>query len=185
MTRAARPLPPPRTADPSATWREAQACGVPGDYGTARGLRRQREPARLKFIGRDVNGREQWLQPRAASAYARMIAAAAADGVEVRLVSGFRSADYQLAILKRKLERGQAIDEILRVIAAPGFSEHHTGRAVDLTAPGCRPAEIEFEDSPAYAWLRKHASRFGFRMSFPRGNPHGIAYEPWHWCWRA
>ena len=179
------PVPPERTRDPRATWRAAQAYGVPADYGRVRGLRRQREPGQLAFIGRDVNGREQWLQPRAASAYARMIAAAALDGVEIQLVSGFRSAGYQLAILERKLARGQPIDEILRVIAAPGFSEHHTGRAVDLTAPGCRPAEVEFEDSPAFAWLGRHAARFRFRMSFPRGNPHGIAYEPWHWCYSA
>ncbi|HVT32680.1 MAG TPA: D-alanyl-D-alanine carboxypeptidase family protein, partial [Rhodanobacteraceae bacterium] len=39
--------------------------------------------------------------------------------------------------------------------------------------------------SPAFAWLKRHASRFGFRLSYPRRNRHGIAYEPWHWCWHA
>ncbi|NND57300.1 MAG: D-alanyl-D-alanine carboxypeptidase family protein, partial [Xanthomonadales bacterium] len=37
----------------------------------------------------------------------------------------------------------------------------------------------------AFAWLTAHAKQFGFRMSFPRGNPHGVAYEPWHWAWRG
>ena len=34
------------------------------------------------------------------------------------------------------------------------------------------------------AWLRTNAPRFGFHLSYPRNNPHGIGYEPWHWCWR-
>ncbi|MET0229666.1 MAG: D-alanyl-D-alanine carboxypeptidase family protein, partial [Rhodanobacteraceae bacterium] len=37
--------------------------------------------------------------------------------------------------------------------------------------------------SPAFRWLMRHAKRFGFRLSYPRSNRHGIAYEPWHWCW--
>jgi len=180
----ATPTPPPCTTDPAATWLAARTLGVPADYGQVRGLRRQREPRALEWIGRDVNGRDQWLLPRAARAYARMIAAAALDGVEIQLVSGFRSAEYQLEILKRKLARGQDMPEILATIAAPGFSEHHTGRAVDLTAPGCPPAEVEFEASPAYAWLQRHARRYGFHLSYPRDNPHGILYEPWHWCYR-
>ena len=47
------------------------------------------------------------------------------------------------------------------------------------------PVEEEFERSPAFAWLKRHASRFGFRLSYPRRNRHGMAYEPWHWCWHA
>ena len=173
-----------RTQDAAAVAREALALGVPRDYGRQRGLRRQREPRQLAHIGRDINARDQWLVPRAARAYARMIDDARRDGVSILLVSGFRSAQYQLEILKRKLARGQAIEEILRVIAAPGFSEHHTGRAVDLTAQGIPPAEEAFEGSEAFAWLQQRAGAFGFRMSYPRDNPHGILYEPWHWCYR-
>jgi D-alanyl-D-alanine carboxypeptidase len=56
---------------------------------------------------------------------------------------------------------------------------------VDFTAPGFDALEETFERSPAFAWLQRNASRFGFALSYPRGNRHGIAYEPWHWCWRA
>lgn len=165
--------------------REAHALGIPSDYGRSRGLAIVREPHALACIGEDIHARTQWLAPRAARALARMRAAAASDAVELQLVSAFRSADYQLGILKRKLERGQSIDEILRVSAAPGYSEHHSGRAVDLTTPGYAALEEEFEHSPAFAWLSAHAGLFGFTLSFPRGNPHRIAYEPWHWCWHA
>jgi D-alanyl-D-alanine carboxypeptidase len=165
--------------------REARALGVPVDYGAVRGLVAVREPARLAYIGRDINERPQWLAARAARAYTRMRDAATADAIDLQLVSAFRSAEYQLGILRRKLERGLSIDEILRVSAAPGYSEHHSGRAVDLTTPGYAALEEEFERSPAFKWLRTNAARFGFALSFPRGNPHRIAYEPWHWCWHA
>lgn len=163
----------------------AFALGVPRDYGRVRALRRMREPRRLASIGRDTQGREQYLAPLAARAWTRMRAAAAQAGIELEIVSAFRSAEYQLGILKRKLERGQSIAEILRVSAAPGYSEHHTGRALDITTPGYAPLEEEFERSPAFAWLRKNAELYNFTLSYPRGNRHAIAYEPWHWCWRA
>jgi len=163
----------------------AFALGVPRDYGRRHALRQLREPRHLAFIGYDTAGRAQWLAPRAARAWTRMRDVAANVGIELQVVSAFRSVAYQLGILRRKLERGQSIAEILRVSAAPGYSEHHSGRAVDLTTPGFAALEEEFEQSPAFAWLCTNGPRYGFRLSFPRDNPHGIAYEPWHWCWRA
>src|SRR5579883_1910388 len=68
--------------------------GVPRDYGRLRGLRRVREPERLASIGRDTQGREQYLAPRAANAWVRMRQAAALVGVELEIVSAFRSIEY-------------------------------------------------------------------------------------------
>ncbi|HEX2861930.1 MAG TPA: D-alanyl-D-alanine carboxypeptidase family protein, partial [Lacunisphaera sp.] len=85
--------------------------------------------------------------------------------------------------VRRKLARGETIDAILKVSAAPGCSEHHTGRALDLGAPNHLRLEASFSRTPEYAWLKKHARRFGFLLSYPRRNSHGINYEPWHWCW--
>ena len=164
---------------------DSRALGVPVGYGRARGLHVVREPRQLASVGADIHDREQWLVPRAARAFQRMRDSARADAIELQLVSAFRSADYQLGILRRKLERGQVIDEILRVSAAPGYSEHHSGRAIDLTTPGYAALDEEFEQSPAFAWLETNARRFRFNLSYPRGNRYGIAYEPWHWCWRA
>ena len=163
----------------------AFTLGVPRDYGRVRKLRHVREPARLESIGLDTQDREQFLAPRAARAWARMREAAARDGVELQVVSAFRSVEYQLGIIRRKLERGQTMEQILRVSAAPGYSEHHSGRALDITTPGFAALAEEFENSPAFAWLSTNARRFNFRMSYPRKNPHGIAYEPWHWSWKA
>jgi D-alanyl-D-alanine carboxypeptidase len=179
------PASPPRSAEPDACLAVARQLGVPRDYGKTRSLKRVREPARLKFIGDDIHARPQWLAPRAASAWARLRGAAEQDAVQLQVVSAFRSIEYQLGILRRKLERGQSIEQILAVSAAPGYSEHHSGRALDLTTPGFAPLEEEFERSAAFAWLCTNAQRYNFHLSFPRGNAHRIAYEPWHWCWRG
>ena len=75
--------------------------------------------------------------------------------------------------MRAKLARGQSIDEILSVSAPPGYSEHHSGRAVDVTTDGVRPLELEFEGTAAFTWLSRHAGRFGFSLSYPRQNPYG------------
>lgn len=134
-------------------------------------------------MGPDIYQREQRLLAPAAAAWRQMVAAAARDEIQLQLVSAYRSVAYQEGILRKKLEKGRAIDEILQISAAPGFSEHHSGRAVDVTAPGLPVLEEVFEDSEAFAWLGEHAAEYGFCLSYPRGNPHGVAYEPWHWAW--
>lgn len=189
ITRTGRAEPAPQrclnAAERRALLERAAALGIPPDYGRTRHLRLQREPVRLVAIGADVYGRTQWLQPRTARALSRMREAAGTVGVELQLVSAFRSIEYQLGIMERKLARGQSMDEILRVSAAPGYSEHHTGRCVDFTTPGFAPLEAGFEQSPAFAWLMQYARDFGFTLSYPRGNRHRVEFEPWHWCWRA
>jgi|GEM_PF-667354 D-alanyl-D-alanine carboxypeptidase len=154
---------------------------VPNDYATARGMQRQQEARVLAFAGIDVTQRECWLLPEVARRLRAVFAAAASDGIQLQMVSGFRSATYQARILERKRARGEPLAQILSINAAPGFSEHHSGRAVDLTAPGFAPIEELFENSDAFAWLQQHAARFHLRLSYPRNNPHGIVYEPWHW----
>jgi zinc D-Ala-D-Ala carboxypeptidase len=179
------PKPPISSRTGSALIEEAFALGVPRDHGRTRKLRRVRESRSLQFIGLDTQNRQLWLTPRAARAWTHMRDAAARDDIVLEVVSAFRSIEYQLGIIRRKLDRKLSMDEILRVSAAPGFSEHHSGRAFDLTTPGFAALEEEFENSAAFAWLRRNAKTFGFRMSYPKRNPHGIAYEPWHWCWHA
>ena len=139
------------------------------------------EPEWLAFAGFDRWRRPLWLLAPAARAWAHLREAALRDDIVLEAISGYRSHDYQLGIFERKLARGQGVDEILAVNAAPGFSEHHAGTALDIGTPDEPPAEESFERTPAFAWLRDNAGGFGFTMSYPRDNPHGIVYEPWHW----
>ncbi|MEO8160694.1 MAG: M15 family metallopeptidase [Arenimonas sp.] len=150
-------------------------------YAERSGLALVPEPATLAWAGRDRYRRPLWLRAGAAKAWAAMHAAALHDQVVLEAISGYRSHDYQLGIFRRKLARGQTVEEILRVNAAPGFSEHHGGEVLDISTPGEPAAEEGFEATPAFAWLRDRAGEFGFEMSYPRDNPHGIDYEPWHW----
>ncbi|MEQ1514478.1 MAG: M15 family metallopeptidase [Lysobacteraceae bacterium] len=152
-----------------------------GEYGERIGLPLVAEPRWLMHAGFDRYRRPLWLHPCATRAWAVLRAAALRDGIVLEAISGYRSHDYQLGIFERKLARGLTVDDILTVNAAPGFSEHHSGRALDLGTPGEPPAEESFELTTAFAWLREHACDHGFVMSYPRDNPHGIVYEPWHW----
>ena len=158
-----------------------QRLGLDESYGEQVGLELVPEPAALAFAGFDRYRRPLWLTASAARAWAAMRRAADADGVVLDAISGYRSHDYQLDIFERKLARGQSVEQILTVNAAPGYSEHHSGNALDIGTPGEAPAEESFELTPAFAWLTAHAGGFGLHMSYPRGNPHGIVYEPWHW----
>ncbi|MGY3264185.1 M15 family metallopeptidase [Lysobacter sp. HA35] len=154
-------------------------------YRDRTGLDLVAEPAALTFAGFDRYRRPLWLRPAAARAWRSLHDAAQREGVMLEAISGYRSHDYQLGIFDRKLARGQTVDEILTVNAAPGYSEHHAGRALDISAPGQPPAEESFETTAAFDWLQRNASAYGFVMSYPRDNPHGIVYEPWHWCYRG
>ncbi len=158
-----------------------QSLGIPATYGTDRRLPPQAEAATLVTARTLKDGRELKLEPETARAWAQMAAAAGDGGIVLLLISGFRSVAHQRGIFDRKLAEGRSLAEILAVNAAPGFSEHHTGRAVDIGTPGCEPLSEAFEQTAAFQWLRRHAGDFGFQLSYPRGNPHGVIYEPWHW----
>lgn len=150
-------------------------------YASRSGLALVAEPEQLAFAGFDRYRRALWLQADAAAAWRRMRDAALREDIALDAISGYRSHDYQLAIFERKQARGLSVEDILAVNAAPGFSEHHDGRALDLGTPGEAAAEESFERTPAFGWLTSNAAAYGFRMSYPRDNPHGIVYEPWHW----
>lgn len=165
--------------------RELGHLGVGSDYAARRGLELVPEPGVLALAGFDRYRRPLWLQAPAGAAWTRMRAAALRGDIVLEAISGYRSHAYQLGIFRRKLERGLTLAQILEVNAAPGYSEHHSGCALDIGTPGEPPAEESFEHTSAFDWLMRHAGEFGFALSYPRGNPHGIVYEPWHWCWRG
>lgn len=154
---------------------------IPADYGRDPRRPKFAEAAELTDVEPNVVGTMQRLAPETAAAWHKMKLSAAGDGVQLLLVSGFRSIRHQADIIRRKLDAGQSITAILAVNAAPGFSEHHTGRAIDIATPGTRPLTAEFESSPAFTWLKANAAAFGFRMPYGRGNRFGFEYEPWHW----
>lgn len=156
--------------------------GIPEDYGQDQGLPSYLEASELVDVGPNLVGRMQRLTPEAAARWQQMSEAAGRDGIRLLIVSGFRSFQYQAELIRNKLARGEPIEEILTVNAAPGFSQHHAGAAVDIATPGSRPLTEEFEESEAFGWLSEHGPTHGFSMTYPRDNHYGFIYEPWHWA---
>ncbi|NEP18146.1 MAG: D-alanyl-D-alanine carboxypeptidase family protein [Leptolyngbya sp. SIO4C1] len=124
------------------------------------------------------------LRPSAAQKLEAMVAQAQAEGIQLKAISGFRSLeDQHYLFFDRQAELAQTPTVRAEVSAPPGYSEHHTGYAVDLgdaTQPQTH-LEVSFEQTPAFAWLQKNAARYGFELSFPKDHAEGLSYEPWHW----
>lgn len=124
------------------------------------------------------------LHQAAATKFLRMQADAKAAGINLVILSGFRDQELQNHLFFAvKEQRVQATEKRAEVSAPPGYSEHHTGYALDF-GDGQKPAtnlEVEFEQTSAFRWLQKNAAKYSFELSFPRDNPQGISYEPWHW----
>lgn len=160
------------------------SLAISTDLIVARSLVLHPEAEELVVAAMGDDGRQYLLAPAAAAKWREMSAAALADGVVIKIASAFRSVDRQAEIIRAKLAEGFSLDAVLSVSAPPGYSEHHSGRAVDVTTDEGAPLEPEFEKTGAFRWLSRNADRFGFALSYPAGNPYGYDYEPWHWCYR-
>ena len=156
--------------------------GIPANYGAEPCLPCYEEARNLVEVEANFTGKVQQLERNTAKRWHGMKLAALADGIELQLVSGFRSIARQKDLIAEKLAAGKALHEILKVVAAPGFSQHHTGMALDLTTGDVDPLSEDFEATPAFRWLHKHAGEHGFYLPYPRGNPFDFVYEPWHWA---
>ncbi|MBW8015260.1 MAG: D-alanyl-D-alanine carboxypeptidase family protein [Planctomycetes bacterium] len=158
-------------------------CDKKQDY--SKKLPMPQYPQQHELVEFEDNGRFFHLHPDVLIAWERMRDAAGDQEVLLHLVSAFRSIERQSEIVEKKRMRGLSDEEIFKVSARPGYSEHHTGKAIDLTTPGFLALEEEFEHSEAFKWLIKNGNRFGFYLSYPRDNRYGIIYEPWHWCYKG
>jgi zinc D-Ala-D-Ala carboxypeptidase len=124
------------------------------------------------------------MRPAAANKFQEMQAAAKADGVTLTLISAFRDLKTQEQLFFGvKEQKVQDATKRAEVSAPPGYSEHHTGYAVDI-GDGNAPAtnlEKDFANTAAFGWLKQNALKYSFEMSFPPDNIQGVSYEPWHW----
>ena len=131
------------------------------------------------------SGREHQLILDAANAWSTMKTQAYAEGISLIIVSAFRSFDRQVEIVEHSIQQGQDIKTIFKLSAPPGYSEHHSGRAIDIGTMGCEPLSQAFGDTDAFNWLKANAQNFGFRLSYPENNQYGFKYEPWHWFYEG
>lgn len=176
-----------RVQEPGKTLRAIhKELGIPETWAKDRNVEYYEEApvSELQVVAIDFDGKPFILLKSVVDRWQALMKAAEADGIIIQPFSGFRSFLYQRLLIHNQLRRGRSIEDVLTSLAAPGCSEHHTGRAIDLTSEGSPPLGEEFENTVAFAWLSKHAAEYGLTMSFPRNNPYGYIYEPWHWCFK-
>ena len=116
------------------------------------------------------------------NAFNEMKAAAAIDGFDIRIGSGYRSFNSQKTIYKNYVKRdGQAKADTYS--ARPGHSEHQTGLAIDICAAGYKCIGSGFNGTAPANWLSDNAYKYGFILRYPNGktNETGYKFESWHY----
>lgn len=118
----------------------------------------------------------------AAPSLRKMMAAAKADGAPLTIASGFRSVRYQQDLINRKIKSKQSPVQIYRLSAPAGYSEHHTGLAVDFS-----PIDDSFVKTKGYTWLLENAHHYGWYQTYTEAysKVSGVAEESWHWKYRG
>lgn len=108
-----------------------------------------------------------------------MFEAAKDDGVELKVVSAYRSFGTQSGLKAGYLVTyGYGANTFA---ADQGYSEHQLGTTLDITTLGQNVnLTVGFENTPAFTWLTDNAYKYGFILSYPKGNQY-YQYEPWHW----
>ena len=127
------------------------------------------EPAPALVVADDATG--QQLEAEAAEQYRAMAAAAAADGITLKLVTGYQDVSAREAAYAAS------------VCPPANASEQATGYAADILSPDCTEKTTRFADTRAYEWLTAYAAEYGFVLRWPeeRQAATGMVYEPWHW----
>ncbi len=123
------------------------------------------------------DGKQYLLAGVAYDKYVQMADAAAKDGLSMRVISAYRTEDYQRMLYNNKVRTsGKTYAD--NYSARPGHSEHQTGLAVDISS-----TRVSFEYSNEFKWLQKHAHEYGFILRYQKGKEWitGYSYEPWHY----
>ena len=114
-------------------------------------------------------------------------------GKQLFIDSGYRSPGKQAYLFFYYLTTSSeySLKENVKWIAMPGFSEHGNpiNNAIDFASENGingfsdNQTAKDFEALPEFDWLVKNANQFNFYLSYPKDNPYGVAFEPWHWHW--
>ena len=131
----------------------------------------------------------QRVDKRMQEALNAMLEAGKENGIAVQ--SGYRAVSKQDELYWRQVNSNlrTGMDDVAaqtaagQVVKRPGYSEHHTGLAVDLGGNGDFSLTDSFERTAAFAWLKEHCAEYGFILRFPKGKEDitGVIYEPWHY----
>jgi len=111
--------------------------------------------------------------------FENMIKAALDEDIDMLVVSAYRSFSTQSS-LKSTYQVVYGAGSANQFSADQGYSEHQLGTTVDFTTSVLKADNSTFDQTPAFIWLQNNAHKYGFVLSYPKGNAYYV-YEPWHW----
>lgn len=122
------------------------------------------------------------MRKEAAGALEDLFAAASTDGYALNGVSAYRSYERQYEIFTNNV-KVKGLDHTTKYSAIPGYSEHQTGLAIDVSSKACNNRlDVTFADTKESDWLKKNAHLYGYIIRYPEDKTAitGFSYEPWH-----
>ena len=131
----------------------------------------------LVTLSKTYSSRGHKIKKVASEPLMKMIDAARADGLNLLVISGYRTESTQRGLFNTSVKR-HGMDHALIYSAKPGHSEHQLGLAVDLNS-----TEESFDQTKEYKWLKANSYKYGFIERYPKGKEFitGYGYEPWHY----
>jgi D-alanyl-D-alanine carboxypeptidase len=140
-------------------------------------------PAHLTVIPEEyvyTAGRQEQFLSGAWVHLKNLLDAAKKDGVVLYVKSGYRSFTEQKS-LKSAYSVTYGAGTANAFSADQGYSEHQLGSTVDFITTGMNgQLTTAFDKTGAYIWLTNNAHKYGFTLSYSKGNKYYM-YEPWHW----
>lgn len=124
-----------------------------------------------------MDGKDYVLESEVVSAFVQMADAAASEGLNLKVISGYRSEEFQVELYQSYGE-AYGYEEADTYSARPRHSEHETGLCMDINM-----VDQAFQNTEEYTWLMNHGASYGFILRYPEGKEEitGYIYEPWHW----
>ncbi|MCM1984810.1 M15 family metallopeptidase [Lyngbya confervoides] len=133
-----------------------------------------------RLPGAGPGQRDEYLRPEAAQAWFQMQRAARAAGIQLAIADSYRTEAEQARLFARQVQRRGNRVAAAQWSAPPGYSEHHTGYALDLAGSDISGLLHPVQDRAVWQWVQQHGPAYGWEISFQAGNPFGITPEPWH-----
>ncbi len=143
----------------------------------------EKEITIVKYV--DSQGWDVETEEKAYEAYQKLHDALAEEDIHVDLDSAYRSVAEQERIVQDFTEK-YGEDYVKQYVAVPGYSEHHTGLALDLYLNIDGQDVYENEDMVQYpeVWAKIHEKlpEYSFILRYLEGKEDvtGYSYEPWH-----
>ena len=185
---------PPKTKDKKGEIQPFSTTQITTELLLVSGMVKPESDARFASLPDIYSSKKIYVQKPTQAALVKMIDATRADGIELKVISGFRSYNEQKIIWKRKWDANEGQDDLTRVnqilkfSSMPGISRHHWGTDVDFN--NLEPAYWRSETGvKTQQWLRQNAASFGFCEPYSgkaQGKRSGgYEDEAWHWSYRS